>query len=131
MRGPDLNRLTDSGQQGHQVASTTLSDRTWRSVRGAAVALEAELAEASAKEPEADELGAMGPGYARSFHVLADRRARWALRCIDALVENDLLDNAAGGGCWVATPQQESPAQEQPAQGLDNIRHAQKPNAYG
>jgi hypothetical protein len=100
-------------------------------VRGAGVAFEAELADASAKEPEANELSAVRSSYARSFHFLADDRAGWALRCIDALVEDDLADDAARGWRWVATPQQEGPGQEQSAQGVDSFRHAQKSNAYG
>ena len=103
----------------------------WSGGECPAVAIDAELAHASAKEPESDELGAVRPGYARSFHVLADHRAARALRCIDALVEDNLVDDAAGCRCWVATSQQQSPAQKQSAQGFDSNSHAQQSNAYG
>jgi hypothetical protein len=96
-----------------------------------AIAIEAELAEASAKEPEANELGALRPAYARSFHVLADRSAARALRCIHALVEDNLVDDAARGRRWVATAQQESPTENQLAEGFDTVRHTQQSNAYG
>jgi hypothetical protein len=104
---------------------------SWRGVGGAGVAFEAELTEASAEETESDELGAVRPGYARSFPVLADQSAARALRGIDALVEDNLVDDAAGCRCWIATSQQESPAQKQAAQGFASVRHAQKSNAYG
>ena len=96
-----------------------------------AVAIEAEFARTSAKETESDELGAVRTGYARSFPVLADQSAARALRGIDALVEDNLVDDAAGCRCWIATSQQESPAQKQPAQGFDSNSHAQQSNAYG
>jgi len=95
------------------------------------VALEAELADASAKEPEANELSAVRPGYARSFHVLADQSAARALRGIHALVEDNLADDAAGGWRRVATPQQEGTGQKQSEQGFDSFLHARKSNAYG
>ena len=95
------------------------------------VAIEAELAHTGAKEAEANELGALRTPYAPCIHVLADRGAVRALRCIYALVEDNLLDDAAGGRCWVATPQQESPAQKQHAEGFDSVRHTQKSTAYG
>ena len=95
------------------------------------VAIEAELAGAGAEEPEAHELRAVRPGYAGSFHVLANQRTAGALPRVYARIEDDLVDDAAGGRRWVATTQQETPAQKQPVEGFDSIGHASKPNAYG
>ena len=96
-----------------------------------AVAIEAELAGAGAEETEAHELRAVRPGYAGSFHVLANQRAARALPRVYARIEDDLVDDAAGCRCWIATSQQESPAQKQAAQSFASIRHARKSHAYG
>jgi len=89
-----------------------------------AVDIEAELAGANAKEPEADELGAPGAPCARSFPLLADRSAVRALGRRKALIEDNVAERAAWSSSLIAAPKREGRPQKHTARGFDDVGHS-------